>query len=443
MIYVLFLSLLSILIFDLIIRRFDVLRPTLWVIIGFMLSSVIGILNMSTWGDISIKTVIIILISVITFVFGSYIGEVLRIPYISKLPNIRSHFPVVFVLIMNIIMVITGIMYLKFMYNNALLAGSSGEWSNLFSYARRAEQMGVASNPSFILSILVMISYSFGFLQTFILLKDFVYHKIKGIRINDLVSSLLYFSHTILSGGRTKMMYFILFIIVVGLILYRNKNYWSKKSVNMGIKYIVYGFIIVILSFWIIEQTVRGSIYGSSYSLWYQMSKYIGSPIYALDIYLNNPTFMANFAETETLYSIISILNKFGMSIPFNNNALDFVSYSTGPNQVITNIYTGIRRYIHDYNYYGLIALLSFQSIFYSSYYSSIKRHRSENLSLLFYGIIVYPVAFYFIEERFLNDLFTLTMIIQYLMIYIFVYILKIFGTSSQKNKYFLKGDLK
>lgn len=435
MIFLLFISLLFILLSDFLFRRFDILRPTTWVTLGFMLGSLFGMFNFGVWGDISLNTVIIILLSVILFNVFSYVGESVKFPGIYNSMQISKHFSGIFVSIMNLVMLFTGFLYLNFMYKNALLGGSSGEWNAIFSYARLAEQMGRASNPSLLLSILLTISFSFGYIQTYIVIRDVVYRKIRGVRFNDFMSVILYFTHTLLSGGRTRMMYFIIFIIVVGLVLYRNKNRWSKKSINVGLKYILFGFGIVVLTFWIIEQTVRGSVYGNSYSLWYQISKYIGSPIYALDIYLGNPSYMRNFTETETMYSIISVLNKLGMSIPFTNNALEFVSFADGSNLVVTNIYTAIRRYVHDFRLPGLIILIIFQSLLYSSFYSSIKKHHIDNLSLLFYGIVVYPVAFYFIEERFINDLFTLTMLFQYFLIIIFVYILKRKGISYNKNQ--------
>jgi oligosaccharide repeat unit polymerase len=434
MIYLLFTSLLFILLIDILIRGLDILRPSSWVTLGFLLGSFFGVLNKYKWGDISFVTYILIILFVVLFSLFSSLGEKMRL---INLPSIKieKKYPKYLVLIINIIMLISGIMYFQFIYNNAILGGSNGSLSAIFSYARQAEQMGIAKDPSFILSLLMVFSFSFGYIQTFIIIRDLVLFSVKYVRLCDIITVILYFSHTIVSGGRTRLMYFIIYIIVVGLIMYRNKNHWSKKSINIAVKYIILGFLIVVMAFWLIENTVRGSVFGNSYSIWYQLSKYIGSPIYALNIYLENPFYMNSFYETETMYSIISILNKLGMGIPFNNNALEFVTYSSGSNQIITNIYTALRRYLHDFKLPGLIILISLQSLIYSSLYANIKKNRTENSGLLYYGIIIYPVAFYFIEERFLNDLFTLTMILQYMIIYFFLILLNLIGINKRENK--------
>lgn len=436
MIYLLFVLLTTSFIVDLFIRKFDILRPGTWVYMGFLLSSFVGLLNFEAWGDITLTTVLVIWCSVLIFNLVSYAGELIYIPFLSKVTNIDKHFPLSIVLFMNVLMVLAAILYFRFMYTNSILGGNPGGFNQFFSYARLAEQNGIANDPSTILSLLMSVSFSFAFVQTFIVVKDVVYVGINKIRVFDLVTVFFYFVQTLLTGGRTRMMYYILFIIVVGLIMFRNREGWTRRSINIGIKYIFFGFFLVILTFWIVEKTVRGSVYGNTYSLWYQFSKYIASPIYALDSFIQNPSYMTRFVETETMYPILSMLRRIGFPTMFNNNALEFVSYANGSEQIITNIYTAFRRYIHDFKLIGLLILISFQSLLYSSLYTTIKAYKIENTSLLLYGIVVYPAAFYFIEERFMNDLFTLSMIFQYIIILAFVVLLKYFGIYRMNLKH-------
>lgn len=397
-------------------RKFDFLDPVLWIVIGYLLAVLVGILNYPNWGDISALTVLVVLFSVISFIIGSLSGKSLLFGNVKS--NVDVQFPHYMTSFMNVIMLITAIMYLQYMIELSYIGGNPGGWQQLFSFARNAVDRGLAPNMDFVLTFLLRLSFAFAHIQTYIVIKKYVFLKHRRFEISELITMILYFSHTIISGGRTKMMYYIVFIFVVYLILFRHKKNWTEKSTFLVIRYLLLALVIGLSIFIVIEQTVRGSIYGTTFNMWNQLSKYMGSSIYALNVYLDNPTFMTNFKETETLFPIISIVNKLGADIPFINNALEFVNFGNDL-QVNTNIYTASRRYIHDFGYIGMVVLMFIQGFLYSTIYNSIKFRRIDGVFLIIYGIIIYPAAFYFIEERFLNDLFTLTMIFQLFMIII------------------------
>lgn len=425
MIFFLLILLIMLLFFTAIFNDFDLMSPDMWVVSGYVVAVVGSALNYKIWGDISSITVLVVIITIICFLAGSAFGKHLRLrPRKQENPiypicEANRHLSKPFVVIMNVVMIITAIFYLRYMYENSILGGNTGGWKHMFSYARLALSGDNFLQMGFGLSLLIKLCFGFAYVQTYIVIQDSIYRGWKSIRFCDVISILLYFIHAILSGGRTKMLYYVVFITTVAIILYRNKNNWNKSSRRAGLKYIFLGVVFGLSFFWLIDNTVRGSVYGSTFTMWDQFSKYISSPINALNVYLKDPTRIKSFAETETLLPLISILNKMGANIPFSNNALEFVNFGE-TTTVMTNIYTASRRYIHDYGYIGLIMIMYFQGVIYRSCYETIKSRRIQGLKLLFYGVLVYPVAFYFIEERFLNDLFTLTMIFQLLSIILF-----------------------
>lgn len=421
MIFFLFMLVFFLLIVVVAFNGFDFLSPDSWAILGFLLASLGGALNYSEWGDISEATIVSVIIALVAFIMGALLGKRNQL-YInlkrkynteySKSYNRNIHFKRSFVTLMNIFMIIVACFYLEFMFLNSIVGGGSGEFEHMFSYAR----MGIASDDAISmglgLSLSIKLCFGFAHVQTYIVIQDILYRGWKSLRFCDFLSTFLYLIHTLLSGGRTKMLYFVLFSVIIAIVLKRNKNNWKIKSSASDLKYLIVGTLLGLFFFWIVDQTVRGSIYGNEFTMWDQFSKYISSPIYALSVYLDNPTTMSQLSETETLYPLISILNKLGSDIPFTNNALGFIAFGN-TTTVITNIYTAIRRYIHDYGYLGLIAFMFFEGWLYCSWYAKIRKHRTEGIGLILYGILVYPVAFFFIEERFLNDLFTLTMMFQ------------------------------
>jgi len=426
MIFLLVFLLMLLLFFVVLINNYDIMSPPVWVVTGFFISAVGGALNYSIWGDISDKTVGVIVLSIAPFILGAVLGKRIRLKTNVNLAyrkrnvqNDERHLGKILVFVMNIIMLVTAVLYLQFMYQNSLIGGNYGGWQHMFSFARIALAGEDALNMGIGLSFLLKLCFGFAYVQTYIVIRDIVYHGYKSVNILDACSVFLFLIHAILSGGRTKMLYYVVFITTVASVLSRHKHNWDKASKSAGFKYIILGVFLGLAFFWGIDKTVRGSVYGTNFELWDQFSKYISSPIYALDVFLKDPTQMKDFAETETLYPLISIMNKLGANIPFTNNALEFVSYGN-TETVITNIYTAIRRYIHDYGYIGLCLLMFLQGIIYNACYATIKARRIQGIKLLLYGILVYPVAFYFIEERFLNDLFTLTMLFQLICIVLF-----------------------
>ena len=425
MIFFLFIILIVILFFTALLNNFDLMSPDIWVVSGYTIGVLGSVLNYKIWGDVSSTTVFVVIFTIIWFLAGSTSGKHLRLRS-SKQGNCtysireeRRHFSQLFVVIMNVVMIIVAFFYLRYMYENSILGGNTGGWQRMFSYARMALSSDNYIQMGFGLSVFIKLSFGFAYVQTYIVIQDIIWRGRKSVRLCDVISIFLYLSHAILSGGRTKLLYYIVFITTVAIITYRNKNNWNKSSRRVGLKYILLGVAFGLSFFWIIDNTVRGSVYGSTFTLWDQFSKYISSPINALNVYLENPTRISSFEETETLYPVISVMNKLGANIPFSNNALEFVTFGK-TTMVITNIYTASRRYIHDYGYIGLMLIMFFQGVIYRSCYETIKSRRIQGLKLLYYGVLVYPVAFYFIEERFLNDLFTLTMIFQLLCIALF-----------------------
>lgn len=425
MIFFLFILLILLLFFTAILNDYDIMSPDIWVVSGYVIGAAGSALNYKIWGDISSITVFVVIITISSFLVGSAAGKHLRLRTRKQenctfpIRETKRHLSKLFAVIMNVVMIVVAFFYLRYMYINSILGGNTGGWQHMFSYARVALSGDNFLQMGFGLSFSIKLCFGFAYVQTYILIQDIIYRGRRSVRLCDAISIFLYFIHALLSGGRTKMLYYVVFIITVAIILYRNKNNWNKSSRRAGLKYILLGVVFGLSFFWIIDKTVRGSVYGSTFTLWDQLFKYISSSINAFDVYLKDPSRMEFFAETETLYPLISILNKLGANIPFSNNALEFVSF--GKTAIVsTNIYTASRRYIHDFGYIGLITMMFIQGVIYRSWYETIKARRIQGLKLLFYGVLVYPVAFYFIEERFLNDLFTLTMIFQMLCIALF-----------------------
>lgn len=412
MLYLLIVLLVFLAIIVYIITNREIMTPSLWLIAGYILCSVVAAINIKYWDeDINLVTIVVVIIGILSFAYGEMFGR-MSIIGISKLNRKVSNsnkkvsnynkkvkvlnIPKLHILFMSIFMVFICCLYFLYTYKLSLAGGNPGGFINMFTYARRAifsQTSSVTMGP--VLQYGLLICKAFAYICAYELISNyFINNKINQIL---LIPCFLYLIQTLLSGGRTQMMY--LFIYVFVLIAVHNKNRvdWSNRGDKAVIKRAIITIAIILIIFRFIGMYFRGSIYGTERTLWGTMSKYIGSSIIALNKYLLSPN-KAAFLGEETLYSVYSALNKIGFNFTVLANNLEFVTWKS----VSTNIYTALRRYIHDYGYIGMIMIQFFQGIFYGRAFTRIKYRRLMGLPLILYATLIYPVIFSFIEERFI-----------------------------------------
>lgn len=409
----LFLSVL--LFFVYIFQEKELLSPSVWLIAGYTLSLLVGSLNVGSWGDIRVQTFLVLLLAIISFIFG---GSLARFTFINRgikkshieindIYNFKINTFLIFIMI--IFMLVVSKEYLDYTYANSLIGGNPGGWSRMLTYARNSYLTDNYIPIPFFLNVSLKLSHAFAFIMIYIVIHNKIENPGNKIRILEVLPSLIYLVQSLISGGRTRMMYLVLYVFVIIMVLRKNKTGWSTKNNKIIIKWMIISVVIGLSIFWLIDQSFRGSIYNTQWSLWYQISKYIASPVYALDIFLKNPTRMSSFYESETLFPLFSIINKLGGNIQYSTNALDFIFFGETV-KIHTNIYTAIRRYVHDYGYLGLIIIQFFMGFIYQYIFEKIKRKRRIGLPLIYFALIIYPIPFHFIEERVMNDIFTVNM---------------------------------
>ncbi|MBU1145347.1 MAG: oligosaccharide repeat unit polymerase [Firmicutes bacterium] len=386
-----------------IINHKELLHPSIWFVSAFVFSTFIALINSKAWGDISIFTVLVILLGVVSFLIGSISGTII----VSKLKAkkdlrklseyyVSSSIKKSIVIIVILFMFIITIQYFVFIYNQSVLAGNPGGLNAMLSYVRSiSRDSELFSEVNSFINYGLIISQAFGFIFAFICIKNSIL-SYKKFNFVYLVPIIIYLVQAILTTGRTKMINFLVFMFFSTLVIIKEKKLWSKKLNRIIIRYMILMVIIILVIFMGIDLTLRGSIYGTEWTVFYQISKYTGSSIKAFDLFLRNIV-QFPFSGDETLYNIYSILNRFGFHFEIGSNALQSVHFSN----ITTNVYTALRRYIHDYGFFGMVLIQFILGLLFSSVFEYIKKGYNNGTLLILYSMNMYIIVYMSIEERF------------------------------------------
>ena len=215
-----------------------------------------------------------------------------------------------------------------------------------------------------------------------------------------LIPVLLYFSQIILSTGRSEFIYLIYGFLVIGYCLKKRSTNWEKKKDFKHLKYIVIG---VLFFFFLFSYTSSLRSKGNT-DVIETAGHYVGSSIPAFDWYIENNGLESNAVfwgeQTQILYH--SIAKSLGIS--------DYKPVYTMPpcnlkNGALTNIYTSLCRYVHDYGVLVMFIIIFLQGYIYSILFNKIKQNNSYGLRIILYSFLSYPLAEFAIDERIFSNM--------------------------------------
>lgn len=397
-------------------RQRYLLSPENIVMISFIIVASVSALNSIIWNiDITLLSYFILISYLLIFVIGFKIGY--SVIYSKKKYHLfrAINNSNITIIIITFILIITLIQYFRFIYDLSVWYGNPGRLDLMVSYARSAfTDPNLSIRTPRLLGHLQVFANAVAYIFVYIIINNL--HNGKRIlsQMKYIPSILLYIGLVFLSGGRTKILYLFIYIIVIAL-NYRffilNK---AKVSLRTYIR-IVISFVLFILLF----QFMAIFAGRNTASLWNNFQIYFGSSIFAFSNYIKSPPAFEFFGR-ETLYGFLSALKALGFNIPTFTKHLE----PTLVNNISTNIYTAIRRYNQDFTILGGLIVSIIISTFYGILYKLTKSNLNE-LTIMMFSIILIPLFEYAIEERVMNNLLTLEFF--YLTLYVsIIYILLI-----------------
>lgn len=405
---VLLLIFLSLLLIDIyFLNKFDFFSPSLVVVSTFFLSSLIVFLNYNVWEiDIHPMTVLVISLALITFFIGELIARIgPEIKNKKKMPlylNLSEQITVgkEKIFIISVFMVTTIFFQFNYLADNALIFGGYNNFGQLLYNSRAIindSSLALTQSPLLTHSLIISKCLAYFFIFTVIYNKIF-HNNFKNIYIY-LIPISLYLSQAILTTGRTHFIYFFTFILLLIVVLEKKKKNWSNTNDLKILSYLLIGGILFVTIFSLIGSQ-RST---TNFDITRSISLYGGSSILALDYFIINDDEPPIFFGEETLYSLNSLLRRVGVDVPFKEVYLE--AYEN--DNFRTNIYTSLRRYIHDYTFAGMLIIQLFLGFLYTKFIMYIKYKDKIGVSVIFLGMFFYPLVEYSIEERFLVSIFT------------------------------------
>ena len=317
MIYYLLIALIIIFLIVVVIDK-DLFSPAAMICESFILAVFCASLNIRQWNiHLSSTTFFIILIGVLSFVLPSLI-----IGHIStKKPeknntkeDIDFRFNKQIYILLVLLQVATIFLYFYFVYKTV---GNIGSLFNIMKTYREGVAYGdLESQVPTIVNQLFKVSQIVGFMSFYyIIYNKFIMKRKNKLLPFNILSVLLFIIVSLLSGGRYRMVAFILGCIVLWYLLMN-----SKKAIKPNIRLII-RLSIIILAIMLVFSTTRRIVgRDNSSNFVYYVSSYFGGSIESLDLYIENPSPKSSIIGKETFYGINRTLSKFGIVESYSPN---------------------------------------------------------------------------------------------------------------------------
>lgn len=405
-IYILASVLVLILVFSYIASNRDIMAPSVLLTAGYFLACLCCMYNIDNWAvNLKFHTCFLIVLGVVFFVLGDLFQNVLHKNRPLQANEIIKSQEIVIPNYIICFFVLYDLLVLFLTFKEIVdmaggLVGTIGSLVGQFRYAYAYTDY--RSNTLNVQLLKVCKGAAYTFLFVFFN-NAFVNKKTLIKNIKYLIPVVIFAFITLVKGGRINA----IMIIISGLFLYyynwHRKVGWNKSISVRFIKAIFIAFIAFVILFFGTREFVgrKETTAVSEY-----VTTYIGGSFQLLDQYLESSA-SSTGEGLETFPGIIQTLNKLGLSGVFPHKALEFRYSSTGV--YLGNVYTGLRRYYHDFGYLGMMFIQFVYGYLFSYLYRKIKQMAyldSRRLFLLVtYASLLFCIITQGMEDHFWIDM--------------------------------------
>ena len=401
----------------------DVLSPLVVSFGSYFITSFIAFVynGFGKWG-IDFDTLIILITTLIVFEIGYWISSVFvkggssfSKPYIIR-SNISGLTAFVLLCFIAIVAIFNFLATLRI----ARSINSGATIMTMLGYARSAYLFTDASTGT-ILSIFVLAANGIGYFFTYDIISQFVSkdYRSKATFTLELIGIVASLVNSMLGSGRTFLIKWIVFVIVVTYYLYYSIHKIRRLTLSRIFRMV--RVCILAMALFFIAFQMMGFLTGKTEKLSTadMLYGYSGAAIVALDKAIKAYAPDGRFFGEECFYGLYGFLNKFGLNIPNRILHLPFVECGDG---LSTNIYCSIRSYLYDFGFWGMY-LTQFIIGFISGIMYRLLRLKYYNRPgyLMLYSLVIYGLVMQGIEEILLRNFMSVTNVIV-LMIYLILF---------------------
>ena len=421
--------------FIFVVVDFDVIHPCFLFNITMTVSVLLATLTINTWNlYMSVDAALAVVSACIVFSFGCLYSEYqTRNIYLNNNTNDSYFFINTFDISSIKLIIISTILSILFylqiidVYNTSLLYGNTSGYSfEMIRIVRKANE----NDPLFSLgrwyNYRTLLAMSTAYICSFILILKII-NKNNFLQVLKYVPPILiYIGFLIITGGRGGLFELVLFFLIISILLYQKKNFYSSKSKKKAFMFLVLGIFSFIVLFMIFG-FITGKVSVGGRSPFLILAHYGGLSMPAFTMFLDNIQVENQYIGATTLKGIYNNLNALGFNLPKVPGFLSFVSF-TG---ITTNVYTAMRRYIFDYGFIGMYLFMGLLGMFYTTFYNYIKGKSKNVPIIMLYGGIVLPLFLSTNDEIFLYSIFNTTLIYKLILFWL---LYKVLVTVSVKR---------
>lgn len=435
-IFLLFITEIILFIINFLVTKKDIMRPSIIMIVVFLFSTFIAILNYNNWhinysfkaySIISVNLLIAVLVDICFYNLYSK-NKVIKEKKLRKLDVNK-----IIYLVIVLIEILTLFLYFKEIKRLAYLDGYRSGMNLLWHFRNITSYTAEESINGFVNLLLKLIDAS-AYVFSYILINNLL---IKKVSKKDLIlysiPIAIFCIKVLMGSGRLDLLRLASYVLVISYIINKNKKGWNS---NISFTYIKKALILIPFALFLFYSAT--SIIGreTSRTLFQYISTYAGGSIQHFNQYIQEPYIYSNhhFGE-ETFPGVYSALKKIGLTDYTRPVHLEMRKLGVTQG----NIYTFFRRPYSDFGMIGVILMTFIVICFFSKKYSCFatqKESFKNDISIINYGYLFYWIVLSSIEQYSIGIVSIGTIIT---IIYIYIIYFLITRTRLEKNVIIIK----
>ena len=387
----------------------DIMEPAVLLVTGYLIACVSCIYNIDNWGvDMHANTVVLLSVGIICFVLGDAFSCALQKKHLSKNEMSQPHYiyvsdakTVFFVLFYIVVLVLA----IKDMISVA--GGWMGTLNSTMNEYRAAFSYNDVRTSTLVVQLQKICKGS-AYVYLYIFFNNFWVSKSTGKakpiigNIKYLLPVITYAILTLFRSGRLN----IIMIMVAGLFyfyfIWHRIVGWNRVISWKFVKRLIIAFVVFCVVFFVTREMV-GRQNKSTFVDYLTM--YLGGSFQLLDQFMENS--IDTISGYESFPGILMSFRKLGLYDQYIRKSLEFRTTPTGV--YLGNIYTGIRRFYHDYSMLGVVVMQFLYGYLFGSLYKKIQNIRNldtRKLSfVIIYGTLLFAPLTQAMEDHFWIDL--------------------------------------
>lgn len=409
----------GIFLFSCVYFNFDFLQPCILMNATMLFSIFMAIIFSNQWGyDIGILSVILIPMAMMCFTAGDIFSKKHFFTSTNNGQLTNNRIEIAWWKIFIALILTTICLYYNFQESHEIakeVVNNHVKYTEIISENREAIEKGIVSFSrwTYYRSMIVQ-TLAYACIYVFL-------YNLRKFRFRDLkllLPVILYIPFIILSTGRMWLICLVIYAVVVAVVLFQRGKKISIWQ-NLSTMKLFFLAAVIFFSMFLLLGIFTGKTLAGHREFSEILAHYAGLSIPAFDVAVNQQWTESTVFGEYSLLGVFRILSRLGMDLPDVPLFLPFVYF----HGIDTNVYTAEFRYIKDFGYLGMFAVMWILGVMYSSLYNFVKT-RQSSLMLMFYGYFCSPLFLSSIDDRFFLDFFGSTVVYMFLLLLIWQKIL-------------------